>query len=415
MKTRQSIRKSYTESYRYYYLDGSQSQLFSEAPYLEQPEFYEFIDSGSGKKLPNGYPKMNHCDHIKYLFRPMPQARNWRFTFSSGTIRQYANSPVNWNYGPSVVPTVRGPAINVDQFIRRGFQATRPKFQANLSLPNALYELKDLKRLIPDKRTIESYASALAAVPSNPFRKSAKALERMNHAVASQYLNAQFGYLSMIRDFGNLASSIKEYNVKLYNLIKYANTIQTGHYAEEVVEYYEDRVYHDSGPVKYVRQVQYGKTVWVFTWKYRYKILSPKLFPPKIFLKYLGFRDNPRILWDAIPFSFVLDWFLKFGKALESLDDGAIPVTIEILGACISYRYPVTITGVVSDRPGSWGGSYNLGTDYAQFVESYDVYRRWPVELSYTNLVDIKPLPVTDKLSVKELTLGIALGKTLTS
>jgi len=294
---------------------------------------FEYLD---GRNNPKAY---NPVTHYRYRMTCLlGNSITYRTVGGNYTIDTYNNGLGVANIaGPGGYPGPSSPSNGVGQFVLRGIQAIRPKFKADLSFPNFIYELKDLKHLVPDGRTISSYADTLSQFIRNPFKKGSKLAEGLSDATASQYLNAKFGYLPLIEDAAKLMESINLYNLRLDNFVKEAGKVKTGHYKEVVSSMTLSPVltYQNSEYSAY-QTMTIDDCTWILTLKYGYAVSLPKLYVPSRFVKYLGFRANPRILWDAIPFSFVLDWFLRFGKALESFDDGAIPVKLSIISAGIS-------------------------------------------------------------------------------
>lgn len=92
-----------------------------------------------------------------------------------------------------------------------------------------------------------------------------------------------------------------------------------------------------------------------------FKIDNPNLF----LANRLGFVNLGSVLWDAIPFSFVLDWFGKFGTYVRSLTDS---VGITFVDAYRGWSTKGTGSYIdclqPSTRTGSWsakGGGRTLG------------------------------------------------------
>jgi hypothetical protein len=56
----------------------------------------------------------------------------------------------------------------------------------------------------------------------------------------------------------------------------------------------------------------------------------------------LGINMNPEIIWDLIPFSFVVDWFIKVGDWLEGFKVNHLNSSVTILDMCYSIKTQVT-------------------------------------------------------------------------
>lgn len=80
------------------------------------------------------------------------------------------------------------------------------------------------------------------------------------------------------------------------------------------------------------------------------------------FLDRLGINGNPAILWNAIPFTFVVDWFVNIGGYLNKLRVDNVRPTTEISDFCSSVKAERKVRIVM------WGrilGSSGSGTNYS--------------------------------------------------
>jgi hypothetical protein len=305
------------------------------------------------------------------------------------------------------------PLNGVDQFILRGFQNIRPKFKGDVSLPNFLFELKDLKRILPSRQRISELSESLKTFVGNPFRNSKRFANDVLDETSSQYLNAKFGYLPLIDDVFKLIEDFKNFNQRIDTFLQQGKKPQVGHYKEVVPAFTSESTSSGDSWYDFSTETAYSDVTYVLTLKYGYTVNIPKLYVPSTFARYVGFRSNPRILWDALPFSFVLDWVLKIGKMLESFDDGAIPVSLHIIDSCVSRKYSTVRKVRIRNVINAIGmGSFGSSTLVSQ--EGLQAYDRWQVDPRSILLSGLPPLPVIDKISISEFTLGLALGRTLT-
>jgi hypothetical protein len=108
----------------------------------------------------------------------------------------------------------------------------------------------------------------------------------------------------------------------------------------------------------------------------------------------MGLLDPLSIVWNAIPFSFVLDWFSNIGEWVEQLiHDPAIPIVIEDFSHSVKYSYKTDMTLHF------WNESF-IGLIARGTVSHYE--RRRGIPSMYTGL-DFR-LP-----SLTAVTLGAAL------
>lgn len=105
-----------------------------------------------------------------------------------------------------------------------------------------------------------------------------------------------------------------------------------------------------------------------------------------------GVELNPGIIWDAIPFSFVVDWFSNVGDFLEQYRHKALELPINILLTYLQYKEIVTVmswTNFFSDasqtvKPGLTASTWSeqrffhrlpMKPDYATFAS---LHAKWP-------------------------------------
>jgi len=121
-----------------------------------------------------------------------------------------------------------------------------------------------------------------------------------------------------------------------------------------------------------------------------------------------GVELNPRVAWDAIPFSFVVDWFFNVGKVLEQFKINALELPVTYIDSAIQYKQQLTIGSETSLDVGS---SVSTSTSWPTSTTIEDVFFRWPIFADYTTLSQMGfRMPTTS-----QATLLLALGATLTA
>jgi hypothetical protein len=63
----------------------------------------------------------------------------------------------------------------------------------------------------------------------------------------------------------------------------------------------------------------------------------------RAYLDALGFELNPKIIWDAIPFSFVLDWFFGIGSWLDRHKYDTLELPISYIGSYCQVKETVQV------------------------------------------------------------------------
>jgi hypothetical protein len=277
-----------------------------------------------------------------------------------------------------------------DGFVGRSYAAMKPTLQSKTSILNFLYELSDIRRI---------FTSTYGAIKSLLNR-------RVLDAAAETHLNYSFGVKPFIGDILTLANAVDQFNEDLKKFQKGLGEITTSHYKEEYDDpgYTEETVY---STVKYTKKVPPCKIQVVATMKFKYTI-DREFNDIVTFARYLGLRSigsTLKITWDAIPFSFVIDWFWKVGNYLASFDDGAIPVKLTVLDYCVSTKYRRESYLYVEGT--GYGGTYMTPAVCSNGRASITDYQRTPLR------PDIPAaainLPVIDGLSIRELALGGSL------
>lgn len=366
------------------------------------PSTGEVISDSTGRGF------FHNCVHVKYTVKPTPKTG----VYYDGPYGQVHN-PIAFS-APVETPSIKSLANN--DFLREAFQSIKPKLKASMSLPNFLLELKDIARIIPDSTQLTRYADALRGYSGNPFRKKkvlgSKRISEAAHFAASQHLSAQFGYLPLIDDAFKLYESIQSFNRKLKDLKRRANRPVSGYYSKSNT-YTDPAVTIADWPdwcrFCYQDQVTVKTIVGI---NYRYSVSMAAIKTPFVFTKYLGFRSNPRILWDAIPFSFIVDWFLGIGKFLEVYDEGAVPVTMNISEVWVTDIATVNRSYYMVDTTTSSGRNWYSGPGPQGSVE-FKIYNRRKLDIDPAFLMEIPPLPKVNSLTRNKVVLAGSLGVVL--
>lgn len=144
-----------------------------------------------------------------------------------------------------------------------------------------------------------------------------------------------------------------------------------------------------------VNSVKYTATM-------RYKYDLPKggnrLLALGSLLDILGVNYNPRIVWDAIPYSFVVDWFLKVGEFLDQFKTRMVEPDVRILSFGHSIKYNVRI---LVDK--TWSGGCIPGGTHRVCTYSADVYHRFPTVPAFYRAAQL------GAFNIKKPVMGLSL------
>jgi len=290
------------------------------------------------------------------------------------------------------------PAGGMKQFLIRGIQSISPRLSSEVSLPNFLFELKDLPRLFA------SVSTGLAALRGG--RTASGRRTDLGDVASDIHLGSSFGINPLIGDLQRLATTLVDFKSDLETFKRRAGRPQISYYTETTRT--ED--YSATLPGNQVWSEECfsaGNECKVTLWlKYTYQPIGPLDGHLRLLLRYLGIRGSavPHIIWNALPYSFVVDWVFKVGKTLEALDRGAVPIRMVIHAGGVSLK---------GERKGSsrlqGKGVYTIPSSPTRMASRKD-FQRVRIERDFLEtLVGLNALPQTDGLSVKEVSLAAAL------
>lgn len=367
--------------------------------------------------------KSNYVRHEKTAYRYMGNTsdgdvvRTWTSGVHSGHgcrigIYHFVNSyslhslAVADAYLPTKLGTPSGiyygnPQTDLDDNLTR----VLPSLQG-ISLPNFLLELDDIPKLWRSWKE-----KALAA------RKAAKRLPSRSNVTlgaSKQWLEYNFGILPLIGDLQKIHEILFGLYAKLQGFERAAGEVFTHKRTiknERLVVNGSVSSGAHSASYNALRHVQKGVGL-----KYRLNPFAVTGDYKKMIAAYMtafGFNLNPRILWDALPFTFVLDWFLDVGSWLEKHKHDTLQI-------------PVTLVDGYAYSRASW----TVTTNYAHSIEApwppytssgwstvTSGYTRVPVLPSWEAMqgLNLEGFGDWKNPTLKQWSLGVALTSVLSS
>lgn len=116
----------------------------------------------------------------------------------------------------------------------------------------------------------------------------------------------------------------------------------------------------------------------------------------------MGFELNPRIIWDAIPFSFVVDWFFDVGSFLGRFKIDTLNLPIVLVDSFVSYKE-------INNIQWRWiranDGTYTTRPTSAGACNVSNFFHRMPIYPDYTSLSGLGwKMP-----SLNQAALGVSL------
>jgi hypothetical protein len=310
------------------------------------------------------------------------------------------------------------PSIDMEAMANEACAFMLPRLNENTSLVNSILELKDFKRMNPTGTIQRLQRRHLAlkhlADPRVRRRFVKETTKRLNDA----HLQAQFGIVPFVQDVVGIYDDLTSLAFRLEQLKRNAGIRQQRHYkriipgSPGVAEdrewrsslqtniHWVDGVRRDSVPGPIPRndftalyQARWTlRPVYHATMRYVYTLpaLGNRLEGIYSKLDALGVRLDPSIIWNAIPFSFVVDWVVDVSGFLSSFARDNFPIDVHITDFCHSYSWRKEMTAQCRyvDK-----GSSDFG--YPPYAESNRVGPNWvPVysgSRSYYNRVRFTP------------------------
>lgn len=232
----------------------------------------------------------------------------------------------------------------IDSSIRTMLPAIRPR----LSILNSIYELKDFKSI---PKLLNKTRQGLLKLPNiyRGLRKSKRALRDITRLTASHYLNYQFNLRSLVSDICSLKRAYNTVGKQIKSLLDNEGKIRVRHYATSFPLFTElnqslrivpnETYTYDGHDLK--RSVQIlDPPMFRATMVYQYMLTDDQKSKADMYgyLDALGVQWNPAIVWNAIPWSFVVDWVVDVSRFLDQFKEGNLTPTTNILRYCWSVK-----------------------------------------------------------------------------
>lgn len=258
---------------------------------------------------------------------------------------QYYNKAYLYTHAPlAVVPIASGTTASMatpsspdtlwggtDECSRRAWWSMQPRFEGEFQALNFIYELKDFKDIAKHisklslknvvasvKKAKRGLDHALKRVKQNTAgRNLQRFAANSTKVMAEVWLTKQFVIDPTARDLMNLHAQlvtlISEVQQEFFDRGK---ELQSSHYTETLHEVESTSV----GINNYYWQKYGTYSTAVFTasmqYRYDYKMRSHW----DALKRYYGLNLNAGVVWNALPFSFVLDYFIKVGQAIDFMN-----------------------------------------------------------------------------------------------
>jgi hypothetical protein len=407
--------KTYSRPWGYYGkpqnppIGGGATSIIARSEAFNNHYGYDYISYPAGKKA-----EFHECDHLSYLrpkygtaFRQEIRVTDpYEIVQSDNHIASFVKSG---GYDPVVadkrypndpgIQKVKQTALVPSHMLReislRGCALRLPSFKSEVSLINFLLELKDLRKMLLQCKKFAEYVDKVTSVARG--ENSVKTLKVSNKDLASNYLGGEFGWLPFARDVVGIARAIGTIRSRLKKFIKEQHQVKVGKYSKSLsnmffssVSQEGDNIYvgpsvRNDLPDMYAfisggtEQIAVRNRRVVFTIKYSYWIPEMTDFQVKLraLCSVLGLEWNPKIIWDAIPWSFLIDWCVDVGDLLEKqLAKPVFPISLRVHEIMVSETHHFSYKRMVNvpyvwDPPNAGAGVTLMTTSKGKIVRRY--------------------------------------------
>jgi hypothetical protein len=360
--------------------NGVYNSTSTYGPYAYNP-CLESIDTTTSDRR----NKTNYVKHTKFFHWP---------TRPGGEVFDSSGSPLNswkgsgWTplyYGlfPGVFPSVSNMTVNpfsvrsLTSLQQDAARSLVPTFESgSVSLANFLYELKDFKRMF------ENWGKEVSFIKKNVLSRFYGNVRSIvwndRHSIgtnlAANHLNLSFNILPGISDVKKIIKNIRTFDARYNKMVNFINKPVSRRYRTTCGT-------PKPAPIIIVQSSGYGDLTLEFDW-----VIQP-FFCATSHIRYdiprlgawtkvaaaadsLGLNLNPQILWNAIPFSFVVDWFAKVGDLLGGFKQSNVKINtvVDDVSYSVKYRSRAKLT------------DYRAGINDLDLVLSigeFQSYERW--------------------------------------
>jgi len=223
-----------------------------------------------------------------------------------------------------------------------------PGIRPASSLINSIYELKDVKTIPHTLAKIGQSLSNLEKLLkgeakylfANGGRASRKTLKSIVNAGADVYLQNSFNIQPLLQDITNVVFSVDRVEKKLKQLLAQANQPVRTHWGCELDGFKSNsstrvttgRPSDSDTNVSLTRDVAYSVARFQATLEYSYAMPEGSYAELRTrgIIDYNGLVLSPQVIWNAIPWSFVVDWVVGVGPWLSQFTGRQLDIVTHI-------------------------------------------------------------------------------------
>lgn len=364
---------------------------------------WTFPLSSSVISYENGKGQFNPCSHTKQIV-DFPGTRKPFYrtiVFENSKYWSFTTHCFMETMTPSFYESLIGNQIT-DQLRSEAWAELYPQLNDGFSLANFLWEIKEIPQLIPQIYKIGR--KMLRALQSKPGLST--------KTYADAHLTASFGLIPSYSDLEWIVSNLLNTNKILNKFIDDGKEVKPYHHRKWLARETE------KFPTYIGWQDNELSSLYAATAKISYVYEKPTDW--EAFMRIWGLELSMERIWNAIPYSFIVDWILKIGDYLRRFDEDPNLVSVKVHDYCDSIKEISTRKAVYSAVTSTW--SITPWSDFVfkekfSYEPSNEKEMIWTMSKSQYLRVPGNPytgfsFPVSDTLSARELVLGGALLRT---
>lgn len=224
--------------------------------------------------------------------------------------------------------------VNYADLERMAMRTMMPGIKAELSAINSLIELKDFKSLPATLNGVANFAI-----------RAKNTLRQYFKAGADSYLQLKFNVLPLLSDISGIYTALSRTERRINDLITRSGRVQRRHFAHIWSEYIDTDIeyYGAYWPLRNIlnQYISYNMSRWcvhkpstfhaMIEYNYNFTQYQTEHAQLLGLLDALGVNLNPAVIWNAIPWSFVVDWVVGVGRFLDNFKVANMEPKINIL------------------------------------------------------------------------------------
>lgn len=329
---------------------------------VQQIYAYETMTDDPGKGN-----RMRYVEHTKV--RHMANSSNLSTYMYNGRLRAHRGNNAyhyDWQYPP--------------QFDLSSCTAIYP-IGIDAQINNALDGFMNTNEVDSLLNIIEAPQLPSAVKSMTDLLKQDSGVKRALSKISNGYLAYSFGLAPLLADMGKIAKAIKTLKSDMEKARKSQGKVTTARH--RVSGYLQDNL-----PLRVVGSLHHKmQTLVVPTRIVTIRGIQRHSYNTRVFndLSYLmnrfGGRGPASFVWERIPFSFVVDWFVDLRGVCNSLDNLLTGSSKRVMDACVSEKYELMIS--CTHKNGYYSSSsVEPGEGYAVCGSHLSYYQRKPIAVA---------------------------------